>query len=87
MEYVMNKEDLKHRARQFALRVIRMVESLSKGQTASVIGKQLLRSGTVGWYAHFGRLMISYVDAEISYPGSNTRFSMTKSEGHGLRNE
>jgi four helix bundle protein len=46
MEYEMNKDDLKHRTRQFALRVIRMVESLPKGQTASVIGKQLLRSGT-----------------------------------------
>jgi hypothetical protein len=48
MEYMMNKEDLKHRTRQFALRVIRLVESLSKDQTADVIGKQLLRSGTVG---------------------------------------
>lgn len=46
MEYEMNKDDLKHRTRQFALRIIRMVESLPEGQTADIIGKQLLRSGT-----------------------------------------
>ena len=45
----MNKDDLKHRTRQLALRVIRVVESLPKGKTADVIVKQLLRSGTVGW--------------------------------------
>ena len=28
----MNKDDMKHRTRQFALRVIRLVESLPKGQ-------------------------------------------------------
>jgi hypothetical protein len=41
----MNKDELKHRTRQFALRVIHLVESLPKGQTADVLGKQLLRSG------------------------------------------
>jgi hypothetical protein len=45
----MNKDDMKHRTRQFALRVIRLVESLPKGRTEDVLGKQLLRSGTVGW--------------------------------------
>ena len=42
----MDKEEMKRRTKQFALRVIRLVESLPKGQTAWVIGRQLLRSGT-----------------------------------------
>jgi four helix bundle protein len=42
----MDKEDLKRRTKQFALRVIRLVESLPRGQTAAVMGRQLLRSGT-----------------------------------------
>ncbi|MGR3301076.1 MAG: hypothetical protein ACUZ8I_01095 [Candidatus Scalindua sp.] len=37
----MNKDELKQRTRQFALRVIHLVESLPKGQTADVLGKQL----------------------------------------------
>lgn len=42
----MEQKDLKQRTKQFALRVIRVVESLPKGRTADVIGRQLLRSGT-----------------------------------------
>lgn len=42
----MNQEELKRRTKRFALRVIRLVESLPKGRTADVIGRQLLRSGT-----------------------------------------
>ena len=42
----MNNEDLKKRTQKFAFRVIRLVESLPKGRTADVIGKQLLRCGT-----------------------------------------
>ncbi len=42
----MNKDEMKQRTKQFALRVIRLVESLPKGQIADVISKQLLRSGT-----------------------------------------
>ena len=42
----MNKDDMKYRTRQFALRVIRLVESLPKGRTENVLGKQLLRSCT-----------------------------------------
>ncbi len=42
----MNKEDLKKRTKQFALRVIRLVEALPRTQTARVIGNQLLRSAT-----------------------------------------
>ena len=38
--------DLKQRTKEFALRVIRLVESLPKGRTADVLGRQLLRSGT-----------------------------------------
>jgi four helix bundle protein len=40
------KEEMKHRTKQFALRVIRLVESLPRGQAAAVIGRQLLRAGT-----------------------------------------
>jgi four helix bundle protein len=42
----MNTEDFKNRTKAFALRVIRLTEALPKNQTANVIGKQLLRSGT-----------------------------------------
>jgi four helix bundle protein len=38
--------DLRERTKEFALRVIRLVESLPRTRTADVIGKQLLRSGT-----------------------------------------
>jgi len=40
------KDDLKKRTREFALRVIRLCESLPSGRTADVIGRQLLRCGT-----------------------------------------
>ena len=42
----MNSEDMKTRTKQFALRVIRLVERLPNTKTANVIGNQLLRSGT-----------------------------------------
>jgi four helix bundle protein len=42
-----NKDrDLKLRSRQFALRIVKLVESLPKTQTARVFGNQLLRSAT-----------------------------------------
>jgi four helix bundle protein len=42
----MRNENLKERTKSFALRIIRLVESLPTGRTTDVIGKQLLRSGT-----------------------------------------
>ena len=42
----MNSDELKRRTKAFALRVIRLVESLPKGLTAEIIGRQLLRAGT-----------------------------------------
>ncbi|MFH1744189.1 MAG: four helix bundle protein [bacterium] len=42
----LSKEDLKKRTKEFALRIIRLVESLPGSKTSTVIGKQLLRSGT-----------------------------------------
>ena len=42
----MVEEDLQHRTKSYALRVIRLVESLPPTRTADVIGKQLLRAGT-----------------------------------------
>src|SRR5215213_8210706 len=42
----MTQEEMKLRTKQFALRIIRLVESLPQTKTADVIGKQLLRSGT-----------------------------------------
>jgi four helix bundle protein len=42
----MNQEEMKRRTKQFALPVIRLVESLPRGRTGDVIGNQLLRSGT-----------------------------------------
>jgi four helix bundle protein len=38
--------DLKDRTKSFALRIVKLVESLPKTQTARVIGGQLLRCGT-----------------------------------------
>lgn len=42
----MKGDNLKQRTRTFALRVIRLCESLPKDRTADVIAMQLLRSGT-----------------------------------------
>lgn len=42
----MNKEELKKRTKEFALRVIKLVNNLPKTQTGKVIGNQLIRSGT-----------------------------------------
>jgi four helix bundle protein len=42
----MDKVQLKQRTKKFALNIIRFVESLPKGKTAEIIGRQLLRSGT-----------------------------------------
>ena len=42
----MDREDLKRRTKQFALRVIRLIEALPRTRTAQVIGNQLLRSAT-----------------------------------------
>jgi four helix bundle protein len=42
----MDATEMKRRTGQFALRVIRLVQSLPKGRVADVIGKQLLRCGT-----------------------------------------
>lgn len=42
----MNQDDLKKRTKQFALDIIRFVESLPKRRTAEILGNQLLRSGT-----------------------------------------
>lgn len=43
----MDKEQFKSRTKNFALRIIRLVEALPKKQVAAeIIGKQLLRSGT-----------------------------------------
>ena len=44
--FIMDKKDLKDRTKKFAIRIIKLVESLSKGQTEYIIGKQLLRCGT-----------------------------------------
>ena len=42
----MNKEDFKLKTKKFSLQIIRFVESLPRNQTAYVLAKQLLRSGT-----------------------------------------
>lgn len=39
-------EELKRRTKRFALEVIEQVESLPRGTTAGVLGKQLVRAGT-----------------------------------------
>lgn len=42
----MTEEQFKQRTKQYGLRIIRLVESLPRGRTASIIGRQLLRAGT-----------------------------------------
>jgi four helix bundle protein len=42
----MNAEEMKKRTRAYALRIIKLVESLPKTQVAYVIGGQLIRCGT-----------------------------------------
>ena len=42
----MTEQEFKRRTKRFALRVIRLVESLPNSKTASVIGYQLLKTGT-----------------------------------------
>jgi four helix bundle protein len=39
-------KDLQERTKQFGIRVVRLVDSLPKRKSATVIGKQLLRSAT-----------------------------------------
>lgn len=39
-------DELKKRTKAFALRIIKLVESLPKTRTASVLGTQLLKAGT-----------------------------------------
>lgn len=42
----MNKEDLKKRTKQYALRIIKLVRALPKTVEGRTIGNQLIRSGT-----------------------------------------
>ena len=42
----MDAVEFRRRTKQFALRIIRLVESLPRGRTAGVVGHQLLRAGT-----------------------------------------
>jgi four helix bundle protein len=42
----MNAEDLKRRLKIFALRIIKLAESLPNSSTGKVIGNQIIRSGT-----------------------------------------
>jgi len=42
----MNSEELRKRTKQFALRVMRLVDALPKSTTGRAIGNQLVRSGT-----------------------------------------
>lgn len=42
----MTEAQFKERTKEYGLRIIRLVEALSDTQTASTIGRQLLRAGT-----------------------------------------
>ncbi|MBI3319010.1 MAG: four helix bundle protein [Candidatus Omnitrophica bacterium] len=42
----MNEQEFKERTKQFALQVIRLVETLPRNRTAQVLGNQLVRSAT-----------------------------------------
>jgi four helix bundle protein len=56
--------DLRNRAKQFALRILRLYSALPSSAIAQVLGKQLLRSGTsVG--AHYREAARARSDAEF----------------------
>ena len=42
----MNQDEMKRRTKDFALRIIRLVEALPRNVVADTIGRQLVRSGT-----------------------------------------
>ena len=42
----MNSDAMKERTKALALRILRLVEALPSGRTASIMGRQLLRCGT-----------------------------------------
>ena len=42
----MNREDFKKRTKEYALRIIRLVESLPEDRVSRILGTQLLRAGT-----------------------------------------
>ncbi len=42
----MTQDEMKLRTKQFALRVIKLVESLPNSKAGTIVGNQLLRSGT-----------------------------------------
>lgn len=42
----MNDTELKQRTKEFALRIIRLTDSLPQGRSSDVLGRQLLRSAT-----------------------------------------
>jgi len=42
----MNPDDFKKRSKEYALRVIRLVESLPEDRVSRILGNQLLRAGT-----------------------------------------
>jgi four helix bundle protein len=42
----MDKEELKRRTKQYALRIVKLIKALPKNMAGKVIGNQLLRSGT-----------------------------------------
>jgi len=46
MDAIEFREQLKRRTKAFALRVIRLYQSLSNNTESQIIGKQLLRSAT-----------------------------------------
>jgi four helix bundle protein len=43
---VFQQEELRHRTKKFAIRIVKLYRALPKAQDAQVLGKQVLRSGT-----------------------------------------
>ncbi len=42
----MTPDDLKHRTKAFAIRVVRLIDALPRSGSAAIVGRQLLRCGT-----------------------------------------
>jgi hypothetical protein len=43
------RHDLRTRTKLFALRIIKLYASLPRSTEAQILGRQLVRSGTLGW--------------------------------------
>ena len=74
----MKKEDFLKRTRAFGLRVIHLVETLPRTQTAQILRRQLLRAGTSG--RKLSRRCPSEITRGLHIQEGNRRRGMRRSD-------